>query len=59
MHMKKKQQILLAEAARYTQLAKESALKNLLNHGNGNDAITAREHLVRAETFKAAAALIA
>jgi hypothetical protein len=46
------------EAARFTQLAKEAALKNLLNHGNTNHATTAREHLVRAETYKDAARIV-
>ena len=50
--------LLSGESDRYTQLAKDYALKNLLSRGNTDAADKAREHLLRAETFKAAAALI-
>jgi hypothetical protein len=47
------------EAERFKQLAKEYALKALLNHGNTDDAQTARNHLIRAETYKDAARIAA
>jgi hypothetical protein len=47
------------EAERFKQLAKEYALKALLNHGNTEDAQTARNHLIRAETYKDAARIAA
>lgn len=46
-----------AEAERFNQLAKEYALKALLNYQNTEHGQTARNHLIRAETYKAAAAI--
>jgi len=49
---------LIAESERFKQLARELALKSLLNPGNTDAAQKAREHLIRAETFQSAATLV-
>lgn len=53
------------EAERYTNLAKDAALKAITNDhpesplcGHPGNQQLAREHLIRAETFKAAAAIV-
>lgn len=67
--MKRATQILLTESDRFLALARDEALKAVRAEANdepgcyGKDATDARrkckDHLLRSETFKAAAALIA
>ncbi len=46
------------EAERFKQLAKDHALKSLLNGGDTEAAQTAKNHLIRAETYKDAARIV-
>ena len=60
--MKRDVQLLRAEADRFTALAKEAALRFVHAETYSQESSAARaqcrEHLLRAETFRAAAALI-
>ena len=61
MKLKQAINVLRAEGERFEQLAKDESLRHLL-HGDsqaGDHATKCREHLVRAESYKTAATLIA
>lgn len=56
----KPSQRLLSEAARYELLAQKAALRAILGdrEKRASEECTARDHMLRAETFKAAARII-